>query len=135
MSNNNAGGWEVDKHGKRFRKVGNIIEYEMEYTFPRIKKDPEKDAQALMEANEKYKRLHTGKGCPFKDGLNTECLTECALYGNTACALAMKETPPDKGTSGKKCPIYKRDCNEDCALYFNGCGLISIVKGLKAGKE
>lgn len=136
MNNENTGGgWEVDKNGKRFRKVGNCIEYEMEYTFPRIKKDPEKESQALKEANEREARLHTSKTCPFKDGLNTECLTDCALYGKTACALTMKETPPDKDTSGGNCPIYRRQCNEKCALYFNGCGLINIVKGLNAGKE
>ena len=127
--------WQVDEHGQRFRKIGDIIEYEMEFAFPHVTRDEGKEAQERKEAQEKENRLHTGKDCPFMGGLNTECLTDCALYGKTACALAMKETPPNKDTSGRKCPIYGKKCNERCALYFNGCGLINIIKCLKAGKE
>lgn len=135
MSNKNAGGWEVDKYGKRFRKVGNVIEYELEYIHPRIPRNPEREAELRKQESEREAKRHTGHFCPFKDGLNTGCLTDCALYGKTACALSMKEEPPTKDTKEKNCPIYKKKCNETCALYFNGCGLVSIVKGLKAGKE
>lgn len=150
MNNENTGEWQEERNAfggvRRYRIVGGgVKEYEMMVIidgieipqsqvedYHRRKKEAE---QALKEANEREARLHTSKTCPFKDGLNTECLTDCALYGKTACALTMKETPPDKDTSGGNCPIYRRQCNEKCALYFNGCGLINIVKGLNAGKE
>lgn len=132
-----AGGWEVDKYGKRFRKVGNCIEHEMEFSFPQTKKDPEKARRELQKAQEREAKRHTGKDCPFKNGINTECIKACALYGNTVCTLTAKETPPDNKTSGKDCPlnVYSKKCNEKCALYFNGCGIINIIKGLNAGKE
>lgn len=132
----NSGEWQRDETGRYYRKVGqNCIEYAPEFTFAHPGRDKEREERERKEAQEREARRRTGRDCPFKGGLNAECLTECALYGNTACALSMKETPPDKDTSGGDCPIYRKKCNGKCALYFNGCGLINIVKGLKAGKE
>lgn len=127
--------WETDESGRRFRRLGKCIEYASEFAFPQDRKDKIKEQAERMKAVEQEKARHTGKDCPFKDGLNTECLTDCALYGNAACVLTMKDPPPDNDTSGKTCPIYRKICSEKCALYFNGCGLINIVKGLNAGKE
>ena len=132
----NNGEWQRDETGRYYRKVGqNCIEYAPEFSFPQVRTDKAKEEAERREAQEREARRHTGKQCPFKNGLNTECLTECALYGNTACALSMKETPPGKDTKNTTCPIYGKPCGENCALYFNGCGLINIVKGLNAGKE
>lgn len=132
----NNGEWQRDETGCYYRKLGeHCIEYAPEYTFAHPGQNKEKEERERKEAQEREARRHTGRDCPFKSGLNAECLTECALYGNKACALSMEEVPPDKDTSGGDCPIYRKKCNGKCALYFNGCGLINIVKGLKAGKE
>lgn len=132
MDNNE---WKIDENGRRYRMVGKgCKEYEMEFSFVHSSKEDENRHRLEWEAQEA--KRHTGKECPLKEGLTTECLTDCALYGNTACALLMAEVPPNKDTRGKDCPIYyKHKCNEKCAFYFNGCGLVNIVKGLKAGKE
>jgi hypothetical protein len=133
MDNNE---WKIDENGRRYRMFGKgCKEYEMEFSFVHPQIDKEKEERERKEAQEREARRHTGRDCPFKKGLNVECLTECTLYGNTACALSMKETPPDKDTNGRDCPIYQKKCSEKCAFYFNGCGLIHMVKGLKAGKE
>ena len=129
--NNEAGQWQIDEQGRKYRHIGNIKEYAQERHFANSCA-----GQALeRKAREAEQAKLTGKSCPFKGAAFSKCLTDCALYGKTACALTMKETPPDKDTSGGNCPIYRRQCNEKCALYFNGCGLIKIVKGLNAGKE
>lgn len=132
--NNNE--WKKDENGRYYRKLGeHCIEYAPEFTFAQPGRNKEKEERERKEAQEREARRHTGRDCPFKKGLNVECLTECTLYGNTACTLSMKETPPDKDPNGGECPIYQKKCSEKCAFYFNGCGLIHMVKGLKAGKE
>lgn len=132
----NNGEWLIDETGRRYRMIGKgCKEYEMEFSFAYSNIEDEKkrtQERATLEA-----MRYTGKDCPLKEGLTTECLTDCALYGNTACALSMAEVPPNKDTRGKDCPIhYKHKCNERCALYSNGCGIVNIIKGLQeAGKD
>lgn len=129
------GGWKLDENGRYYRMVGmNCKEYATEYTFANPGRNAKKEKEMREKALEQEAKKHTGRECPFKNGLNVECLTECALYGNAACVLSMKEKPPGKDTIGGECPIYKKKCSDKCALYSNGCGLVNIVKGLKAGK-
>ena len=131
----NGGGWKLDENGRYYRMIGSHCkEYATEYTFAYPERNKEKEERERKEALEQEAKKHTGRECPFKSGLNVECLTECALYGNAACILSMKEKPPCKDTIGGDCPIYRKKCNEKCALYINGCGLVNIIKGLKAGK-
>lgn len=129
------GEWQIDENGRYYRQIGNCKEYAPEFTFAHVTRDKEREDRERLEAQAREAKRHTGKECPFKNGLNAECLTECPLYGKTACALSMAEEPPGTETKGGNCPIYRKQCNERCALYSNGCGLVKIVKGLKAGKE
>lgn len=120
-------GWQTGKDGRRFRKVGNTIEYEMEFSFPQEKKKKGSTEEKKPEQNR-----YTGKSCPFKKGYSLECFTDCAFYGKAACALSLKEVPPE--TSNKDCPFSGRKCNETCAMFSNGCELIKIIKGEQSRK-
>ena len=120
---------EVDQHGKRFRKIGNCIEYE-----PEINGIPQSVFFASQKAQE---AARTGRTCPFKVGQNsikTSCEKSCAFYVDTACILARMDTPATKDTKDMDC-IIARKCNERCAMYNHGCTLIDLVKGMKPGKE
>lgn len=135
------GEWQTDKKGRRFRKVGNIIEYEMEiYTSGAVVPQSQMAAHTAQVEEGKRRRLEEERkkeaeaikvNCPLMSGIQTTCKGEaCALFLN-GCALAqLTGGQPAKDTQGLTCPLgqYKTKCRTDCALYKNGCALISIIK-------
>lgn len=135
---------EVDQHGKRFRKIGNCIEYEPEISgLPRSTFFASQKAQKKADEERRKREVaeqaaaQTGRDCPFKIGRNNvkcSCEKSCAFYLDTACAFARMDTPATKDTKDMDC-IIARKCNERCAMYNHGCTLIDIVKGMKPGKE
>lgn len=135
---------EVDQYGKRFRKVGNCIEYEPEINgMPRSVFFASQKAQKKADEERRKREVaeqaaaQTGRDCPFKIGRNNmkcSCEKSCAFYLDTACAFARMDTPATKDTKDMDC-IIARKCNERCAMYNHGCTLIDIVKGMKPGKE
>lgn len=135
---------EVDQHGKRFRKIGNCIEYEPEINgLPRSTFFASQKAQKKADEERRKREVaeqaaaQTGRDCPFKIGRNNvkcSCEKSCAFYLDTACAFARMDTPATKDTKDMDC-IIARKCNERCAMYNHGCTLINIVKGMKPGKE
>lgn len=135
---------EVDQHGKRFRKIGNCIEYEPEINgLPRSTFFASQKAQKKADEERRKREVaeqaaaQTGRDCPFKIGRNNvkcSCEKSCAFYLDTACAFARMDTPATKDTKDMDC-IIARKCNERCAMYNHGCTLIDIVKGMKPGKE
>ena len=135
---------EVDQHGKRFRKIGNCIEYEPEINgLPRSTFFASQKAQKKADEERRKREVaeqaaaQTGRDCPFKIGRNNvkcSCEKSCAFYLDTACAFARMDTPATKDTKDMGCVIARR-CYERCAMYNHGCTLIDIVKGMKPGKE
>lgn len=135
---------EVDQHGKRFRKIGNCIEYEPEINgipqsvfFASQKAQKKADEERRKREAEEQAAARTGRTCPFKVGQNsikTSCEKSCAFYLDTGCAFARMDTPATKDTKYMDC-IIARKCNERCAMYNHGCTLIDFVKCMKHGKE
>ncbi len=128
--NNEAGQWQIDEKGRKYRQIGNIKEYAQERHFANSCA-----GQALeRKCREAEQAKLTGKSCPFKGAAFSKCLTDCALYGAKGCILAMQEQDT-RDTKGAYCALHKTPCNEACALYGNGCGLKKIVNGILAGKD
>lgn len=135
---------EVDQYGRRFRKVGNCIEYEPEINgVPRSVFFRSQKAQKIAaeeqrkRENEALKAKQTNHNCPWKEGRNnvkTSCEKDCPFYHDDGCVFAIADTEPTTDTNGKYCPIAGR-CNERCAMYAHGCKLIELVKCMKHGKE
>lgn len=135
---------EVDQYGRRFRKIGNCIEYEPEINgmprsvfFASQKAQKKQDEERRKREAEEQAAARTGKECPFKVGRNNvkcSCEKSCAFYQDTACIFASMDTPATKDTKDMDC-IIARKCNERCAMYNHGCTLIDLVKGMKPGKE
>ena len=141
------GEWEVDEHGKRFRRVGNIIEYEMMISvaggieipeseleeYHRRQKEAEERRKAA--AMEELKNRPEPKSCPFSDGCNNTCKREgCPLFLKGKCAIAIladahgtEQTDQTDQTQAAKCPfsIYGR-C-KGCALFNNGCAVVRLA--------
>ena len=141
------GEWEVDEHGKRFRRVGNIIEYEMMISvaggieipeselgeYHRRQKEAEEKRKAA--AMEELKNRPEPKSCPFSDGCNNTCKREgCPLFLKGKCAIAIladvhgtEQTDQAEQTQATKCPfsIYGR-C-KGCALFNNGCAVVRLA--------
>ena len=143
------GEWEVDQNGRRFRRVGNCIEYAMTINtvgagevyadlLPEIQKHlKEQEEQRRKAEAAALAAAQTGKDCPFKIGRNDlkcSCEKSCAFYQDTACIFARMDRPATKDTKDMDC-IIARKCNERCAMYNHGCTLIDFVKGMKPGKE
>lgn len=143
------GEWEVDQNGRRFRRVGNCIEYAMTIStvgagevyadqLPEIQKHlKEQEEQRRKAEAAALAAAQTGKDCPFKIGRNDlkcSCEKSCAFYADTACIFARMDRPATKDTKDMDC-IIARKCNERCAMYNHGCTLIDFVKGMKPGKE
>ena len=134
---------QVDQYGRRFRRIGNCIEYEPEINglprsvfFASQKAQKVADEERRKRENEEIAARQTNRDCPFKEGRNqvkTSCEKDCPFYDD-GCVLANASTTPTTDTNGKYCPIAGR-CNERCALYDHGCNLIQIFKCMKHGKE
>ena len=118
---------KYDKESHRhYRNLGNgCREYAPDYVFSSGYNTPEKPFVSMEKARK------TGKYCPFKNGIITECFTDCIFYDHNSCAFALDGKKPDKETRGENCPVIKRLCNEECAFYKNGCGLLKIVDTIK----
>lgn len=135
---------ETDQYGRRYRKIGNCIEYEPEINgmprsvfFASQKAQKQQDEERRKREAEEQAAARTGKECPFKVGRNNvkcSCEKSCAFYVDTACIFARMDTPATKDTKNMDC-IIARKCNESCAMYNQGCTLIDFVKGMKPGKE
>ena len=141
------GEWEVDEHGKRFRRVGNIIEYEMMISvaggieipeseleeYNRRQKEAEEKRKAA--AMEELKNRPEPKSCPFSSGNYNTCKREgCPLFLKGKCAIAIladahgtEQTDQTEQTQATKCPfsIYGR-C-KGCALFNNGCAVVRLA--------
>lgn len=146
--------WKIEPEtGKRYRRIGNSIEYEMMIQTDaglipesqlaehnsRMREQREAE-QKRIAAELKAEQERPKKTCPLRDGLNTTCGgNTCAFYFDDHCALAqISDRPPAKKTKGLKCPLnYCYVCHESCVLFSNGgCKIIDFVKGLKQpGKE
>lgn len=126
-----ASEWQYDKLGRKYRRVGNSIEYAPTVTVDGIevyqdeleehhRRNKEAAQRFLEEEQRKAQKLDTGKICPLQDPLHiaTKCRTDCAFYTDTGCI--MKRRPAQDDTKGKRCP-YMRTCQESCALYDQGC--------------
>lgn len=141
------GEWEVDENGKRFRRVGNIIEYEMMISvaggieipeseleeYNRRQKEAEEKRKAA--AMEELKNRPEPKSCPFSNGNNNTCQREkCSLFLKGKCAIAIladahgtEQAEQTEQTQTTKCPfsIYVR-C-QGCALYNKGCAIVRLA--------
>lgn len=114
--------WKTDEFGKRYRMIGNIKEYEMmirvdggfeipesqlaAYNASKIKEPPHEETKSLGR-------------CPFKNGLDTGCRSDCALYTDRGCKIVNKALKTE--TAGKYCPFSPYPCSTDCCLYDGGC--------------
>lgn len=137
--------WEIDETGRRFRRIGNIIEYEPEISgmprsmfFASLEAQKEQEKQRRKKDAEEKAAAYTGRNCPFKigrNGVHCECEKACAFYADSSCVFADMDTQATKDTKGLAC-IFARKCINTCAMYNHGCTLFDIVKGMKKpGKE
>ena len=123
--------WQYDKWGKKYRKVGNCIEYAPTITVDGVevyqdeleefhKRNREVQQKWREEEALKAQQTRTDKICPLQDALHIQkkCSTDCAMYTATGCAMKHRKAAAD--TAGKPCP-YMRQCKADCALYDQGC--------------
>lgn len=136
------GEWETDEHGQRFRRVGNIIEYEMMVRIDGIEipqsqlaaynaRKKEQEAKRKAAALEELKNRPEPKGCPFSSGMNNQCKREkCVLFLDDRCSIAIladahgTDQPIAKDA---KCPfsVYGRCGN--CAMNNNGCAIVRLA--------
>ena len=123
--------WQYDKFGKKYRKIGNCIEYcptvtidgievyqdEVEEFNRNRKEAMERNRQ---EENNRIQQQQTRKVCPLNRfaSFQPECKTDCGLYRPTGCA--MKHTQATQDTQGRPCP-FLRKCDPSCAMYDHGC--------------
>ena len=144
-----AGEWETDKYGRRFRRIGKSIEYETIVTIGGVPV-PESQVEAfnarrkaeqekrLAEERRRYEEEQAKPKlfCPFNtSGTGSLCKREnCPLFVQDKCALAVmadehgtQQTDQAQPTQQRKCPfnIYVR-C-ESCALYNNGCAFTRLA--------
>lgn len=133
-----VGEWELDKYGRKFRRVGNAIEYapeimttggivradDLEAHNERMKQERERQEQERREKREKEPK---GR-CPLKHSTIVKCESTCVLYDGSGCMLASGRAETD--TAGKTCPFTGGQCNDVCMLYVGGC---MIVERLRKG--
>lgn len=132
------GNWEYDQRGRKFRRVGNNIEYAAKVltSSGEIYEDElqahnewmrEQSKRILKERQAAAREAHTGRSCPFKvmkGGMHTACQKDCAFYRSEACSFSDMKEPAAVDTKGVFCPIVGRPCREDCGMYNSGCTLI-----------
>lgn len=136
------GDWQTDENGRRYRRVGNTKEYEMEINgVPQSVFIASKKAQAeydkaryAEEQRAAKERAAQRRHCPFMSGMSADCKrNECALFVD-GCTLA-RHTPV-RDTAGRYCPFNGRysTCRIDCALYKGGCTLTGITNTIERTK-
>lgn len=135
--------WEVDtRTGRRFKRIGNCIEYEpttridgLEVPESQLaefyKRRKEAEERCKAAALEELKNRPKPKGCPFSNGMNNQCKREkCVLFLDGRCSIAIladahgTDQPIAKDA---KCPfsVYGR-CGS-CAMNNNGCALVRLA--------
>ncbi len=125
--------WETDADGKRFRRIGNTLEYEMEVLVNGVYV-PESRLSGAKSKKVDYQRFEEKQlrtFCPFTE---TKCSeNKCALFLD-GCALAqLSDRQPTKATEGLQCPLSRNGykCHINCALYRNGCILAAPLLNKK----
>jgi len=103
--------WEIDEHGRKFRRVGRAaIEYAPTITtsYGEFEVGNAPPVQKITEDN----RPKPGD-CP----LLSKCTQKCARYGEHGCGLVTGEAP----SIGGRCPFGSKQtpfmCSEKCALW------------------
>ena len=140
-----CGEWQFDEMGRKYRKIGNCIEYAPTITttcgnvliddLPKIQKKVNESAEKQRKETLSQLKQAPNRSCPFKKGKNsihTNCESSCAFYENNSCIFA-SSINPDHETKGNYCPI-SGTCYESCSMYNHGCTLTHIIKGMKPGK-
>ena len=139
--------WEIDEQGRRFRRIGNAIEYEMVIHTNGIEvpqselsafHERQKAADAKRKEEAERRAAEEAKkpkySCPFSSGMNSACRREeCPLYIADRCSIATiadglgVEIEAKTTNKKQRCPfsIYSR-C-ESCALHRNGCAIARIA--------
>lgn len=132
---------EIDEKGRRFRRIGNCIEYEpiISTSFGNIPESQLEEAQKRHK-EQQQKRLQelqrqaqkkSVKQCPFKvTSYNVTCEVSCAWWNGSACLLTCSEG--FKTENNRHCPISNRTCQNNCALMHDDkCILLSRMRGEK----
>lgn len=103
--------WLTDKNGKRYRKIGNIIEYE-----PEIMTTNGSIPMSMIGEEVKTEPIKKEKFmlCPFKDLL--QCSPKCVFRSGDQCTFGQHKEKP-----GTICPFSGMTCSQNCALYDQGC--------------
>lgn len=111
----------IDSQGKRYRRVGNSLEYEPEIvtTFGTFPKGSYSEPRKIEIPIPKIR-----KDCPFKTSHYINCDGNCSFFCDEKCC-------PGVAQAGKRCPLPGRiTCGEGCMLYENGhCALFKARKG------
>ena len=126
------GPWETGKDGKRFRRIGGMIEYESQILTTRgVLTQTQLDSGAAKEPAtvRVEQRVEIQEStCPFAAGMRRFCREDCALYLKGCTLARLTDQPPAKDTKGIKCPFSKMACVTSCALYRGGgCVLTAIT--------
>lgn len=140
------GEWQVDEHGKRYRMVGKVKEYEMTimidgHEIPESQLSEFHKRRNEEREKERLKRIEEAKNrpeprnCPFArtNSLSTCTREKCSIFVDGKCSIAiiadstqikLDDAEPKK----EKCPFTPYRCNEKCAIYNSGCGIVRIAK-------
>jgi len=131
-----ANEWQVDSNGQKYRMNGFIREYEMKVRIDGIDipesqvEDYNRRKQAAQKKRFERQRVEHNRHCPFRDGVNTDCVQDkCALYQDGCMLGELADELPRKETEGRQCPFnkYHSNCRKDCALFNEiGCTLTAI---------
>ena len=105
--------WKIDKNGKRYRKVGNVIEYETEVTTTCgvVPMGRLNEVVKTEKRTPKHEKLIL---CPLRDLL--KCRPDCVFRSGERCTFGKHGEKP-----GEICPFTGRGCTSDCGFYDNGC--------------
>lgn len=121
------GEWQVDSTGRRYRKVGDCIEYAMEITTTHGTMYADELNRFNKQLNEqqvpKQEPRTIDKTCPiktFKVTSYVNCDVKCAFFNGTGCRFGVADPEHITETKGKYCPFMFK-CSERCALYQSGC--------------
>lgn len=107
--------WETDSDGKRFRRVGNTVEYEPTIltTYGVLTQRQLADMNARKSKPDfTNSEIPRAKFCPFKTGMRKDCDQDsCAWFTVSGCA---KRCPHP--AAKRKCPYTHIACTYNCAL-------------------
>lgn len=100
MSNIEPGSWERDELGRKFRRVGNSIEYAptITTTYGEFEVGHVPPPPKIVEE----KRPKTWGDCPFR----SKCTTQCARYTESGCGI-VTGAPPVTGQRKQQHSTWK----------------------------